>query len=68
MKRIIFMFALVLGLSACDNTKIKLRAAQTDQTTENAGITKPDSLGADTLVRDTTQAKVPKKVFKISTM
>lgn len=68
MKRIIFMLALVLGLSACDNTKIKLRAAQTDQISESAGVSKPDSLRADTLVRDTTQATAPKKVIKISTM
>lgn len=68
MKRIIFMFALVLGLSACDNTKIKLHAPQTNQSSESAAVATGDSLQADTLVTDSGQAATPKKVLRISTM
>ncbi len=62
MKRIIFMFALVLGLSACDNTKLKLRAPQNSES-----ATRVDSLKTDTTVMDSTHA-AGKKVIKISTI
>jgi hypothetical protein len=67
MKRIIFMFALVLGLSACDNTKLKLHAPQSDQSSEKAVLAGADSLKSDTLVADSAHT-AGKKVIRISTM
>jgi len=67
MKCIIFMFALVLGLSACDNTKIRLHAPQTDQHSESAAVASGDTVHADTLVTDTNRI-AGKKLIRISTM
>lgn len=51
MKRILFMAAMALSLSACDNTKLQLRAP-TPESNSAASATaaqKPDSLLADTI-------------------
>jgi len=53
MKRIIFMAAMVLSLSACDNTKLQLRAPGPESNAAAAaGKTKSDTLAADTVKKD----------------
>jgi hypothetical protein len=54
MKRILFMAAMVLSLSACDNTKLQLRAPapESDKTASLKTAEKPDSLLADTIKKD----------------
>lgn len=56
MKRIVFMAALVVSLSACDNTKkLQLRAPQPKGTeaTASAETKKSDSLLTDSIKKDT---------------
>ena len=55
MKRILFVAALVLGLSACDNTKLQLRAPapESNNTASVTTAEKPDSVMADTIKKDT---------------
>lgn len=55
MKRILFIAALALSFSACDNTKLQLRAAGSDQANATAGtvIQKSDSVVSDTIKKDT---------------
>lgn len=53
MKRIIFMAALVLGLSACDNTKVRLRAPETNSNTVSTEVAvKPDTVTNNSLQKD----------------
>lgn len=55
MKRILFMVAMVLSLSACDNTKkLKLRAPAPESNNIVSVTTaeKPDSVMADTIKKD----------------
>lgn len=54
MKRIIFMAALALSFSACDNTKLQLRAAESENTNtlEGAVAQKSDTLVSDTIKKD----------------
>ena len=54
MKRIIFMAAMVLSLSACDNTKLQLRASESQNNSTAVAIegAKSDTLVADTLKKD----------------
>lgn len=54
MKRILFMAAMVLTISACDNTKLQLRAPapEGNNTASATGAQQPDSLLADTVKKD----------------
>ena len=54
MKRIIFLAVMVGILSACDNTKIQLRAPgpESNSTAVSAETPKSDTLKADTLKAD----------------
>ena len=54
MKRILFIAAMVLSLSACDNTKLQLRApAPENNNTESVTTTeKRDSVMVDTIKKD----------------
>lgn len=49
MKRILFVAGMVLGLSACDNTKMKLRAPEPDQDKVTAEAGKADTVKTDSL-------------------
>lgn len=49
MKPFIFLAALVLVLSACDNTKLQLRAPQQNKTGEPAATAKADTIKLDTV-------------------
>lgn len=53
MKRIIFMAALALSFSACDNTKLQLRAAGSDnkETAVSTATSNSDTLLTDTVKR-----------------
>jgi hypothetical protein len=68
MKRIIFMFAMVLSLSACDNTKVQLHAPTEAEKATMAQAKTPDSLQLDSAkVKTDTIANAPQKPkFKIS--
>lgn len=54
MKRIIFMAALALSLTACDNTKLQLRAVEPAENAAGTETKKSDTamLSADTLKKD----------------
>lgn len=56
MKPFIFMAAMVLSLSACDNTKLQLRAPGPAKANDLASTQKADTLKADTIRLDTAQA------------
>lgn len=68
MKRIIFMFAMVLSLSACDNTKVKLHAPTEAEKATVAQVGSPDSLQLDSskVKSDTIATSSQKPKFKIS--
>ncbi|WP_316811203.1 hypothetical protein [Pedobacter heparinus] len=53
MKRFLFMAAALLILSACDNTKMQLRAPAAEQTAANTSVAKTDTVKADTVNVDT---------------
>ncbi|WP_316817770.1 hypothetical protein [Pedobacter nyackensis] len=54
MKRIIFMAAIALSFSACDNTKLQLRAVESEsnEATAQAASPKSDTLVTDTIKKD----------------
>ena len=53
MKRIIFMAALVYSLAACDNTKLRLRAPETESNAASTDVTlKSDSATNNSLKKD----------------
>lgn len=54
MKRILFVAAMALGLSACDNTKMQLRTPvpQSNSAESATSTQKPDSVLADTIKKD----------------
>ncbi|WEK18772.1 MAG: hypothetical protein P0Y49_18505 [Candidatus Pedobacter colombiensis] len=55
MKRFIFIVAMALSLSACDNTeRIRLRAPKAESADEMAATEKKDTLRIDTSKNDTT--------------
>ena len=56
MKPFIFLAAMVLSLSACDNTKLQLRAPEPAKTNDLASNQKADTLKTDTIRLDTAQA------------
>jgi hypothetical protein len=58
MKRILFMAAIVLSLSACDNTKMQLRAPEPDKGNATAALAKTDSLKTDTSQTDSAKVLV----------
>lgn len=56
MKRFLFMVAMVLTLSACDNTKMQLRAPAKDKASASTAIAKTDTVKTDTVDTDTITA------------
>ena len=56
MKPFIFLAAVVLSLSACDNTKLQLRAPEAGKSTEMAATAKTDTSKTDTIKLDTVKA------------
>lgn len=56
MKPFIFLAAVVMGLSACDNTKLQLRAPEPGKASEMASTIKTDTSKADTIKLDTVKA------------
>lgn len=54
MKRFFFMAAMALTFSACDNTKMQLRAPAAEQTAASTAVAKTDTVKTDTVYRDTT--------------
>lgn len=52
------MAVVVLLMSACDNTKMQLRAPAAEQTVANASVAKTDTLKTDTVNTDSSSTAV----------
>lgn len=52
MRRFLFMVAMVLMLSSCDNTKMRLRAPASESTPAIASTEKSDTIVTDSLKKD----------------